>query len=150
MIKRQLAIFLVVGSLTVLIDFATYRGLVLVDLLNVNWSKGMGFVMGTVFAYFANRFWTFSHKQHLAGSAWRFAVVYTATLTVNVVVNGLALNILEELSMAVQFAFLMATGLSATLNFLGMKYFVFKSAAHDYALVKMLDSKGGSGEAESI
>jgi putative flippase GtrA len=150
MIKWQLAIFLVVGSLTVLIDFVTYRGLVLVGLLNVNWSKGMGFVMGTVFSYFVNRFWTFSNKQQLAGSAWRFAMVYTATLAVNIVLNGLALNLLGELSMAVQLAFLMASGLSATLNFLGMKYFVFKSAAHDYALVKMLDSKGGSGDAESI
>jgi putative flippase GtrA len=104
-----------------------YRGLVLMQLLNVDMAKAVGFLAGTVFAYFANRFWTFGHKTALAGSAWRFAVLYTATLALNVYINALALDKLADLSVAVQISFLLATGVSATLNFLGMKLFVFRA-----------------------
>ncbi|MDO8772573.1 MAG: GtrA family protein [Burkholderiaceae bacterium] len=127
MIKRELVIFLIVGSLTVLIDFLTYRGLVWLGLLGVDLSKGTGFLVGTCFAYFANRIWTFGHNDHASGSAWRFTFLYAATLGVNVWVNALALDLLGKAAQAIQLAFLLATGVSATLNFLGMKWFVFKT-----------------------
>jgi len=125
-IKRELAIFLVIGGLTVVVDFVIYQGLVFVHLLNVDWSKGVGFLTGTVFAYFANRFWTFGHKRYHSGSVWRFAVLYASTLAVNVWVNAVTLGALNDLTVSVLLAFLLATGVSATLNFLGMKFFVFK------------------------
>jgi putative flippase GtrA len=158
MIKRELAIFLVVGTLTVMIDFLTYRGLVWAQLLDVNVAKGVGFFTGTVFAYFANRFWTFGHKIHVVGSIWRFIFLYTLTLSVNVLVNALLMtylpiqlpNLLDMLKeatqlvminqslyeqvgvilnkeMTIKIAFLVATITSAALNFVGMKFFVFKT-----------------------
>lgn len=128
MIKRELPIFLLVGSLTVMVDFIAYRGLVYLQLLNVDTAKAVGFLTGTVFAYFSNRFWTFSHKSVSTGSAWRFIVLYTATLVLNVYINALALDKLEGITSAIQIAFLLATGVSAALNFVGMKYFVFRAA----------------------
>lgn len=127
MIKRELTIFVIVGSLTVLVDFTTYRGFVFLQLLNVDMAKAVGFLTGTIFAYFANRFWTFGHKDTGTGSVLRFAVLYAATLAVNVFVNAFALEKLAGLTVAVQAAFILATGISATLNFLGMKLFVFKT-----------------------
>ena len=94
MIKRELAIFLIVGTLTVMIDFLTYRGLVWAQLLGVDSAKGLGFLTGTVFAYFANRFWTFGHKAHAVGSAWRFIILYSLTLVANVQVNSLLITCL--------------------------------------------------------
>lgn len=129
MIRRELGIFLVVGSLTVLIDYLTYRSLVWAQLLAVDTAKGVGFVTGTAFAYFANSYWTFGHRQHAAGSAWRFALLYAVTLSTNVGLNALALDALITLPGAVQFAFLIATAVSATMNFVGMKSFVFKATA---------------------
>jgi putative flippase GtrA len=96
-------------------------------LLGVDIAKATGFLVGTVFAYFANRIWTFGHKSHAPGSAWRFTVLYAATLGANVFVNALALAVLADVTAAIQMSFLLATGVSATLNFLGMKLFVFKS-----------------------
>ncbi len=127
MIRREIAVFVVVGSLTVLVDFLTYRGLVWTQWLGIDWAKAFGFLTGTVFAYFANRFWTFRHNSHAAGSAWRFAVLYAATLGANVLINAVALSLLGKMTNAVQIAFLLATGVSAMLNFLGMKLFVFKT-----------------------
>ena len=91
MIRRELVIFLAVGALTVLIDFMTYRGLVWTQLLGVDAAKAAGFLAGTLFAYFANRFWTFRHKRHGEGSARRFALLYAITLGVNVLINAIVL-----------------------------------------------------------
>lgn len=124
MIKRELAIFLVVGSLTVLFDFLSYRGLASTGLLSTDWAKGFGFLAGTVFAYFANRFWTFNATAPARDSAMRFAVLYTTTLVANIAINRLALLMLSD---NIHLAFLIATGVSAALNFLGMKLCVFKA-----------------------
>ena len=128
MIKRELAVFLVVGSLTVLIDFLTYRGLVWTGWMTVDKAKAVGFLTGTLFAYFANKVWTFGHQEHAPGSARRFVLLYAIALGANVLVNAGCLALLSTLSIAVPVAFLIATGVSAVLNFLGMKLFVFKSS----------------------
>jgi len=126
MIKRELIIFLIVGASTVLVDFMTYRGLFQFQVLEVSMAKATGFLVGTLFAYFANRFWTFGHKSHAPGSAWRFSALYSSTLGANVLINAVALKLLADTAFAFQLAFLFATGVSASLNFLGMKLFVFK------------------------
>lgn len=127
MIKRELAIFLVVGTATVLVDFIAYRGLLGFTPVTVDTAKAVGFLTGTLFAYFANRLWTFGHKQHAPGSAWRFAALYASTLGANVAINSLALALFTKMNAAIQVAFLLATGVSAALNFLGMKLFVFRT-----------------------
>lgn len=125
MIRKELAVFLIVGGLTVLIDYLSYRGIVLAGLLAVNQAKGAGFLIGMVFAYFANRIWTFGARPQAAGSVWRFAMLYSLTLLLNIGVNASMLSALYGTVHAVQAAFVLATGLSAALNFAGMKYFVF-------------------------
>lgn len=126
MIRKELGIFLVVGCLTVLVDYLTYRGLAWTDLMTTNMAKGTSFIAGTVFAYFANQLWTFGHAKHAPGSAWKFILVYGVTLLVNISVNAIVLNRTATIRQSVQIAFVIATGLSAVLNFLGMKFFVFK------------------------
>ena len=126
MIKRELVIFLIVGASTVLVDFICYRGLIEFQIMEVDMAKATGFLVGTLFAYFANRFWTFGHRPHVPGSAWRFSALYASTLGANVLINALVLRLLADVAAAIQLAFLLATGGSACLNFLGMKLFVFK------------------------
>ena len=126
MIKRELITFLFVGTLTVLTDFLTYRALTQFQIIEVNVAKAIGFSTGTLFAYFANRFWTFDNKSNVMDSVTRFLFLYGSTLGANVLVNAFALRIITDLPAAVQLAFLLATIVSASLNFLGMKYFVFK------------------------
>lgn len=129
MIRRELGIFLVVGSLTVLVDFIVYRCLAILLDMAVDPAKAIGFVAGTIFAYFANRFWTFGLSSHGSGSAWRFAILYSLTLAANVMVNAAMLAVFQQSSLVVQAAFVIATGVSASLNFIGMKLFVFRPHA---------------------
>lgn len=122
--QREVLIFLIVGSSAVLTDFATYR-LVALSGGTVDFSKAIGFMCGTAFAYFANRFWTFGHSQFAQGSGWRFVMLYSVTLVVNVQLNALVLSAFDSRA-TMPLAFLIATAVSASLNFLGMKFLVFR------------------------
>lgn len=131
-IKHELAIFLIVGLLTVAIDFLLYRGILYIKPLgfeNINIAKGFSFIGGTIFAYFANRFWTFNQQSTRAGSVVRFIVVYILGLLANIVVNYLCITWFKAFfnvaELSIILAFFLATGISATLNFIGMKFFVF-------------------------
>jgi len=131
-IKRELGIFLVVGLLTVGIDFVIYRGFIYLQpfgLESVNIAKGIGFISGTLFAYFANRFWTFQQQTTGSGSVLRFIMVYILGLVANIAVNYLCIEWFSSPTIALDYtlfiAFIIATGVSATLNFMGMKFFVF-------------------------
>jgi putative flippase GtrA len=126
MIRRELAIFLVVGASTAVVDFISYLVLIAFQVMQVDMAKATGFLVGTLFAYFANRFWTFAQKSRIPGSAWRFLALYLSTLGANVLINALALKLLADVVAAIELAFLLATGVSACLNFLGMKLLVFR------------------------
>lgn len=132
LIKRELSIFLIVGLLTVGIDFLIYRGFIYLKpfgLDSINIAKGFSFISGTIFAYFANRFWTFNQQITGAGSVLRFVVVYILGLIANIVINYLYIEWFSSPALALEYtlliAFILATGVSATLNFIGMKFFVF-------------------------
>lgn len=120
----QLWRFLIVGSLTVGVDYLCYHSLLWFN-IELNTAKAIGFLAGTLFAYFANKLWTFSGSSHKHGTWWRFPIVYGINLGVNVGLNAYMLELLTEAPSAITWAFLVATGTSATLNFIGMKYFVF-------------------------
>ena len=132
MIARQIRLFLMVGSLTALVDFITYRGLVGAQLLSVDSAKAAGFLIGTVCAYFANQRWTFERRVHGHQRLLRFIALYTISLMVNIYVNALLLGVLQAMGnavLAVSIAFVIATGVSACMNFIGMKFFVFADRA---------------------
>jgi len=131
-IKRELGIFLIVGLLTVGIDFVIYRGFIYLQpfgLNSINLAKGFSFISGTVFAYFANRFWTFNQQITGAGSVFRFVVVYVLGLIANIAINYLCIEWFSSPTLALEYtlliAFILATGVSASFNFIGMKFFVF-------------------------
>lgn len=125
---RQSLRFLLVGGTTVLLDLAVY-GSLLWSGIAVSPAKAAGFVAGTLFAYVANWLFTFGGAAGGGRTMMRFAAVYTVNLGVNVAANALVLLVLGTSRAALIAAFLVATGLSATLNFLGMKHWVFTTPA---------------------
>lgn len=128
MIRREFGLFLIIGALTVLIDYLVYNCLYWWQVSSIGVAKVVGFLAGTLFAYLANRFWTFRHKSHARGSLSRFVLLYAFTLLTNVIVNDWVFDGLFGIQGSVSFAFLIATGVSATMNFIGMKFFVFHTA----------------------
>ena len=131
MIQKEIRTFLVVGTLTVCVDFLFYQLILQSEVLPLSIAKALGFIAGTVFAYFANRYWTFNHRSSSAGSIVRFYLLYGLTLFVNVMTNALIIKALPSLDIAVYLAFIVATGLSAILNFIGLKMFVFNQTKQE-------------------
>lgn len=125
LIKREVYVFLVVGTLATIVDFAVYS--LLTNLGNISFSsaKTISFIAGTLFGYVANKNWTFQYKKKVTNSLVRFFVLYLFTLFINVYFNSTFLTILREVPRNFELAFVLSTAISATLNFIGMKFIVF-------------------------
>ena len=127
MIKKELSVFLIVGISTVLVDYIFYQGMVTLQYASTDIAKTFSFIVGTLFAYGANRFWTFSHKEIANNSVLKFLLLYSVSLSANVFINSQFLEFLGSFDYEVLISFFFATGVSSTLNFIGMKFIVFKS-----------------------
>jgi putative flippase GtrA len=119
--------FLLVGSTSVFIDFIIYLFLLIVLDLETEISKGIGFSSGALFAYFANRGFTFNSSAKGFFVFSLFLALYITTLSVNIITNELGLLFFGEDSFGIGLSLFIATGLSALLNFIGMKYLIFRN-----------------------
>lgn len=130
-LRGELARFVLVGFTAVAIDFAVYRGLLALG-LDLHAAKVAGYVGGAVFAYLANRTFTFRLGTGVhRGELLRFVAVYVGALAANVLVNWAVLGVLGRSEITLVAAFVCATGVSASLNFVGLKWLVFGHAAVD-------------------
>ena len=118
--KKQFLRFIIVGICTVFIDYIGYNIFLLIFSLNV--SKGLSFLLGSVFAFLINKIWTFENKQKPLRQIFLFGALYSVTLMINVLTNVLVIQLSENFL----FSFFIATGVSAFLNFIGQKWLVFK------------------------
>lgn len=119
-LKKELKRFIVAGVSAVSIDLGIYY--LLLNLFNVNFSKGISFLCGATVAFLINKYWTFQKKERSFNEIIKFAILYFLTLVINVLTNYVVLDI----SNIVILAFLIATGVSSILNFIGQKWWVFK------------------------
>jgi len=119
--KRQLGKFIVSGLVAVAVDFGSY--FFLNNYISHNVSKGISFLTGSIVAYLLNKFWTFDTKEFSGLQLFRFFFLYLITLVINIMVNKGVLNFYNS----VLLGFLCATGASTILNFLGQKFWVFKT-----------------------
>ena len=121
---KEILYFLIVGILTVLIDYLVYslsRNLIIIT----TQAKAFGFISGTVFAFLANRNITFKNHNNIWGHLYKFLILYSGSLFINVTINNSLLYWLTDFQYKVELSFLIATSTSAIINFIGMKYFVF-------------------------
>ena len=119
-LKREMSRFLVAGFCAVGTDMGSY--FLLLKVLSHDYSKGISFLLGTIVAYFINKYWTFEKKTKSYGEVGKFAILYSLTLGANVLINRISLNLFQSTLLA----FLLATGVSTVLNFSGQKWWVFK------------------------
>ncbi|MDC6350604.1 GtrA family protein [Zeaxanthinibacter sp. PT1] len=120
--RKQLLKFGVSGVTAVLVDYLVY--LALYPYLGPNIAKGVSFLTGTMVAFVLNKYWTFEAKEFSGKQLMKFLILYGITLGLNIGTNHLCLIWFESII----FAFLCATGLSAVLNFIGQKFWVFKTS----------------------
>ena len=119
-IKRELNKFLVAGLSAVGTDMLIYY--LLLNLLSSETSKGISFFIGSVVAFIINKYWTFKKIKKSYKEMIQFGALYSITLGLNVMTNKIVL----DYTSLVLFSFLIATGVSTVLNFVGQKWWVFK------------------------
>ncbi len=118
--KKELLRFLVIGCTAVLIDLLVYS---LLSTFMVSYiAKTISFLAGSLASYFFNKFWTFEAGENKNKDWIKFSILYLSTLCVNVLINAVVLKYTNIYILA----FLFATGTSTVLNFIGMKWWVFK------------------------
>ena len=117
-IKKELLRFLVAGLSAVGTDLGVYY--LLSSYTEEALAKGVSFFTGTVVAYIINKYWTFEQKEKSYTEMVKFGVLYLFSLTVNVLVNQFILDTFEHKFIA----FIIATGVSTCINFVGQKWWV--------------------------
>lgn len=137
-LKKQLLKFIVIGLLAVLVDLVCYY--VFLNLLpeksfyfigNEVFAKTLSFLCGLSITYFFNKKWTWKQKGSSKRRFAKFVTLYGFSLILNVGMNSAFLYILKSHALFTNLpykyliAFIGATGISATMNFLGQKFWVF-------------------------
>ena len=118
-IKRELNKFLFAGLAAVGTDLLVYY--LLLNLLSTEVSKGVSFIIGSVVAFIINKYWTFKKPEKSYKEMIQFGVLYGTTLGLNVMTNKIVLDYTD----IVLVSFIVATGISTILNFVGQKWWVF-------------------------
>ena len=126
LLKNEINRFLLVGITTVLIDLSVYSLLLFLE-FDTYISKGISFTVGALFAFYANKNFTFKSNTKGFFKFILFLILYLTTLGVNVSLNEIILSLIGKTELSLFIAFVIATAISATINFLGMKHIVFKS-----------------------
>lgn len=118
--KGQIARFGAAGLANVGVDLSAYSALLFFG-APIPVAKGAAFICGTTFAYFANKNWTFRAGKGNSRQFAAFAMLYAASMTVNVGANSAVIAALGESFFGKAAAYCVALALSATMNFVGMR-----------------------------
>ena len=122
---KEITIFIIVGLITVFIDYLIYIFFFNIS-VSILFSKSFGYISGTIFSYFANKLLTFKDNRIYSKTFFKFILLYIFTLLINTLSNNYLVTIFENNHINfMEISFLISTSISATLNFLGMKFLIF-------------------------
>jgi putative flippase GtrA len=139
--NKQLTKFAFIGGLAVLTDLGAYwvflnslpENALPGTLGNEALSKTLSFLCGLMVTYHLNKRWTWRRKDRSNRRFVKFMLTYGVSLVLNVGINSGLLHVLHGEVMFADvpykyfIAFAGATGFCASFNFLGQKFWIFKS-----------------------
>ncbi|MEO5358001.1 MAG: GtrA family protein [Nitrospirae bacterium YQR-1] len=136
---KQFIRFASIGALNTLVDIAILNVETLLSGLKTGApfavQKALSFLIAVIFSYYLNKRWAFEHKSDRGGKFSHFVAVSLIGMAVNVLSASLVVNVVRPwLSLAwfgdqiwVNVGSLCGTAGGLLWNFLGYKFFVFKT-----------------------
>ena len=119
----QIYRFIIIGICSVLIDFIFYYLFIYINLFDPENSKRISFIIGAIFAFYANRSYVFKIIDKKISQYFAFALLYFVSFSLNSFVHDFVLLKLEILLVS----FMIATMVSTIINFCGQKFIIFKN-----------------------
>ena len=113
-----------VGGLAVGVDFVVYFGLLfLLPVIPISLAKAISYICGATVSFIGHRSFVFTvHDRHPQHQILPFSVLYSSSLVANNLTNLVILNLTGVKILA----WFVAICLSTTINYLGMKFGVFR------------------------
>jgi putative flippase GtrA len=126
-VRHQFSSFILGGLIAVTLDWGAFFVLIHFCGINANISKPISFLVGTVFAFYYNG--TFSFQSNLGKSQFiRHLILYSFSMTINLIVFTLSMRYSPTFLVPKSLVSLgLATSISMTINFVGMRNWVFRS-----------------------
>ena len=128
-INKQFRSFFIVGIIAFSIDISFYYFLTSVE-VSVNISKGISFLLGTVFGYFVNSIFTFKVLSLKTILFLRYLGVYILSMILNIFINEQVFIFLHKSMITDQmvklFSVILATICSMIFNFVSLKLYVYR------------------------
>ena len=128
-INKQFRSFFIVGIIAFSIDISFYYFLTSIE-VSVNISKGISFLLGTVFGYFVNSIFTFKVLSLRTILFLRYLGVYILSMILNIFINEQFFIFLHKSMITDQmvqlFSVIFATICSMILNFVSLKLYVYR------------------------
>ena len=128
-INKQFRSFFIVGIIAFSIDISFYYFLTSIE-VSVNISKGISFLLGTVFGYFVNSIFTFKVLSLRTILFLRYLGVYILSMILNIFINEQVFIFLQKSMITDQmvklFSVIFATICSMIFNFVSLKLYVYR------------------------
>jgi putative flippase GtrA len=120
---KRLIKFAVTGITGTILDFLAFN-LVLFLTANPVFARGVGYVFGTLWAFFVNRSWVFKSQNGIS-SLVPFCLLYGSSGFVAVAIQSFLSS-----SSRVFIAYLISLLVASVMNFLGMRFLVFRGSSN--------------------
>ena len=114
--------FIIVGLCSVSIDFIFYYCFIYFEIFGPNNSKRLSFVIGALFAFYANRNYVFKVSKKKISHFFLFCLLYLGSF----LLNSFTHDYIYLISKITFLSFLCATAISTIVNYLGQKFIIFK------------------------
>jgi len=124
-ISSKFIIFLMGGVLSFSLEWISFLIMITFFGIEFNISKLISFLLGTLFAFYFNSRFTFRKNLYII-NFYKFLSIYFFSMTINILIfSQFSSRDLPNLELRIFMGLLIATTASASMNYFGIKYFVF-------------------------
>jgi putative flippase GtrA len=119
--KKELIVYILIGVLVVLIDFASYQFYNKAFSVDFSNSKRLSYLTGAAVSFLLNKHITFKSHEKKISEPILFSIIYFSSFVLNSFTHDVLLDHLYG-----NYPFVVATIVSVIVNYLGQKFIVFK------------------------